>query len=79
VLLLELACCRVGWDSVSRAARPDNIKALVRAVRPRVLPSGVFAWCGELASHGSLQVSLCVGVAPRLRGPRLGRRRKLLV
>jgi hypothetical protein len=79
VLLPELACCRVGWDTVPRAARPDNIKALVRAVRPRVPPASVFAWRGELASHGLLRGSLRAGVAPRLRGPRLGRRQKLLV
>jgi hypothetical protein len=62
-----------------RATEQCHIKALVRAGHPRVPPAGVFAWRGELASHASLRGSLCVGVAPRLRRPRLGRRQRLLV
>jgi hypothetical protein len=61
------------------AAGQCRIKALVRVDRPRVPPASVFAWRGELVSHVSLQGSLRVGVAPRLRGPHLGRRRKLLM
>jgi hypothetical protein len=56
---------RMGRRVEGRAAKQCRIKALVRAGRPRVLPTGVLAWRGELASHASLWGSLCVEVAPR--------------
>jgi hypothetical protein len=70
---------RMGRRVEGRAAGQCRIKTLVRAGRPRVPPSSVFAWRGELASYASLRGSLCVGVAPRLRGSCLGQRWKLLV
>jgi hypothetical protein len=56
---------QMGRHDEGCVAKQCRIKVLVRACRPRVTPSGVFAWHGELAFHASSRGSPCVGEAPR--------------